>query len=66
MQDGIKDLIGDGKSERAVFDKVEEISNGALKEAEAKANELLANSERICNEEKKCLEPFGNKDKKKK
>jgi len=62
MQDGIKDILGGGAEDQKVFERLEEITKEARRDAEAKANEIIAGSEPVCNEEKKCLRSFGRED----
>jgi hypothetical protein len=57
MQDGIKDLIGKDDSQ-SVFEKNEESKQAALTDAIMQTNELLKNSDPVCNSEKKCLQPI--------
>ncbi|CAF1352856.1 unnamed protein product [Adineta ricciae] len=55
LQDGLTNLFNSGESQQALLEKVESVKQEAIKNAETKSRELLANSKSICNDRKMCL-----------
>ncbi|CAF1394759.1 unnamed protein product [Adineta ricciae] len=55
LQDGLTNLFNGDESQQALLEKVQLVKQEAIKNAETKGRELLANSKLVCNDRKICL-----------
>lgn len=62
LHGSVESQLGSEETE-AVFEKVNSLKLVTIQEATKQANELLANTKELCNDQKQCLRPIIERDK---